>query len=118
MSRVHRAAWVLPIAGPPIRDGWVAVANGRIAALGHWGQTPVSGSSGSEHWGQTPMEGPAPQVAILPGLVNAHAHLELSWMRGMVPPGDSMPAWAARLIGVRRAAGADAPAPIADAVAE
>jgi cytosine/adenosine deaminase-related metal-dependent hydrolase len=71
--------------------------------------------SAFEHWGQTPI---SEAVAILPGLVNAHAHLELSWMRGMVLPGDSMPEWAARLIGVRRAAGADAPAPIADAVAE
>ena len=118
MPQLHRAAWVLPIAGPPIRDGWVAVADGRIAALGQWGQTPTSGSgqlSAFEHWGQTPINGP---VAILPGLVNAHAHLELSWMRKMVPPGDSMPEWAARLIGVRRAAGADAPAPIADAIAE
>ena len=29
---VHRAAWVLPIAAPPIRDGWVAVDGGRIVA--------------------------------------------------------------------------------------
>ena len=30
----YRAAWVLPIAGPPIRDGWVAVDGGRIVAYG------------------------------------------------------------------------------------
>jgi cytosine/adenosine deaminase-related metal-dependent hydrolase len=108
MLEVHRAAWVLPIAGPPIRNGWVSVDAGRIAAVGSWGQTPLSGSGIG---GQTP-------IVILPGLVNAHVHLELSWMRGMVPPGDAMPAWAARLIGVRRAAGADAPGPIADAIAD
>jgi cytosine/adenosine deaminase-related metal-dependent hydrolase len=101
MPHVHRAAWVLPIAGPPIRRGWVSVAGGKIVDVGDESQTPVGGP-----------------VAILPGLVNAHVHLELSWMRGRVPPGDAMPAWAARLIGVRRAAGADAVEPIADAIAE
>ena len=42
------------------------------------------------------------KVALLPGLVNAHTHLELSWMAGRVPPADSMDAWIQTLLSVRR----------------
>src|SRR5215510_9116748 len=99
----YRAAWVLPICARPIAGGVVSVDRDRVAAVG-------------------PHEGGAVEdlgnVAILPGLVNAHTHLELSWMRGRVPPGTSMPAWARTLIGLRRElAGAPDPVePIADAV--
>ena len=87
MSHVHRASWVLPVDAPPIRDGCVEVDNGRIVAVG--AAEPRGASC-------------EPRVAILPALVNAHTHLELSWMRGRVPPGDAMPAWAARLISERQ----------------
>ncbi len=39
-------------------------------------------------------------------------------MRGSIPPGDSMPAWASRLIAMRSAEGRDRPGPAADAVRE
>jgi cytosine/adenosine deaminase-related metal-dependent hydrolase len=83
----YRAAWVVPISGRPIEGGVVSVERGVIAGVGAY----EDGSADD-----------LGRVAILPGLVNAHTHLELSWMRGQVPPNASMPAWARQLIGVRR----------------
>ena len=54
----------------------------------------------------------------MPALVNAHVHLELSWMRGVVPPAASMPAWASRLVAIRRDAVDEPIQPIRDAIAE
>lgn len=45
-------------------------------------------------------------AVIVPGLVNAHTHLELSWMAGRVPPKPSMAQWIRELMSVR-AAGPD-----------
>jgi cytosine/adenosine deaminase-related metal-dependent hydrolase len=88
---LHRAAWVVPIAGPVIRDGWVGVDAGRIVASG-------PGASGGVE-ALPPFErGPH---AILPALVNAHTHLELSYMRGLVPAAASFDAWVRALISLR-----------------
>lgn len=106
MVAVYRAAWVLPIALPPVRDGWVAVADGRITALGGPSSTPPS----------TPRTTDLGSRAILPGLVNAHTHLELSWMAGQVAPSSSMPAWAAQLMTLRAAVRDEPVPPTADAV--
>src|SRR3954447_11592051 len=98
MTTVHRAAWVLPIVAPPIRGGFVAIEHGRIVDVGSDSRADV------------------PNVAILPGLVNAHTHLELSWMEGEIPPGEAMPAWAGRLIGLRRTKDHDPREPIVNAI--
>lgn len=42
------------------------------------------------------------EVALAPGLVNAHAHLELSFCAGRLTPGGSFPRWIAALLEQRR----------------
>ncbi len=86
----YRARWILPITAPPVRDGWVDVAGDAIHAVG--GRGAVS-----------PYDPPVAEidlgdVALLPGLVNAHTHLELSGHGDASPPAESMPAWARTLV--------------------
>lgn len=85
----YRAAWVVPVAGRPIRDGWVAVERGRIVATGR-GHDPSTA------------ELDLGDVAVLPGLVNAHTHLELSYLRARVPAADAFVAWIRGVMAARR----------------
>jgi cytosine/adenosine deaminase-related metal-dependent hydrolase len=110
---LYRAAWVLPIAQPPIRGGWVTIHGGRIQAVGSAAHAPPV-----ERSAETFETVDLGNVAILPGLVNAHTHLELSWMRNQVPPADSMPAWAARLMALRRTVSEEPAVPTVDAAHE
>jgi aminodeoxyfutalosine deaminase len=84
-----RAAWVLPVAGRPIRDGWVGVSEGRIAAVG----SDRSATAGEED---------LQSVALLPGLVNAHTHLELSYLRDQVPAAPAFVTWIRGVMAARR----------------
>jgi len=91
------------MSSPPIRGGVVSVERDLIVGVNDSADGEVT-DLGS--------------VAILPGLVNAHTHLELSWMRGQVPPGGSMPAWASKLMALRRSVSHEPPEPIVDAIRE
>ena len=106
ITRYH-AGWVVPIAGRPIRDGWVDVDGGVVTAIGR------SAGGGSARRRYVDLRA----CAILPGLVNAHVHLELSGLRHQVQPAPSMPLWVRRMT-ARRAAGAPDQAAIERAVAE
>lgn len=86
---VYRAGWVCPIARAPIRNGWVAIDNGRIAAVGNPGETCPSGARDLG------------EVVMMPALVNAHTHLELSWLRGRVPPAHDFVGWIKQLFMTR-----------------
>jgi cytosine/adenosine deaminase-related metal-dependent hydrolase len=72
------AAWVAPMTGAPIREAGVVFSNGRIEAVG--GTTElrtIYPDAEIEEMGD---------AVILPGLVNAHTHLELSHIsRGWRP---------------------------------
>jgi aminodeoxyfutalosine deaminase len=90
---VHRADWVLPIASPPVRGGWVAVEGGRVIASGPSSAPPPDAGVAA------PFDG---ACVILPALVNAHTHLELSHLRQRVPPAASFGEWVSNLISLRR----------------
>src|SRR6478752_6099679 len=74
MSRTFTARWVFPVGGPPLERGTVTVAGDRIEAV-----EPRGVRSANEDLGN---------AAIIPGLVNAHTHLDLSGARGLIPPTD------------------------------
>lgn len=92
----YRAGWLLPISQPPIRDAWLRTEGGRIVAFGP-----------SRPGDFTPLdEIDLGEVAVLPGLVNAHTHLELSWMRGRIPAAGSFPDWIRSVVALRSQVGA------------
>ena len=86
----YRARYVVPVATPPIVDGVVAVDGDRIAYVGPSAAAPP---------GRTVDLGYA---LLLPGLVNAHTHLELTGMRGFLEDLDFR-SWILRLTTAKRA---------------
>ncbi len=91
------AAWVVPVDRPPIRNGRVSVSDGRIVAV----DAPPARADRS-----APIRNLG-EVVLLPGLVNAHTHIELSWMRGRVPPAGAFTQWVRQLFAVRGMAAAE-----------
>ena len=76
------ADWIVPVDKPPIRGGILRGRGGLIEAVG----TPHTVSYATSHRDLG-------SVAILPGLINAHTHLELSHLRGKLPPRRPMTQW-------------------------
>jgi len=84
----YHARWVLPISSPPIRDGTVVELAGRIVYVGPRDDAP----SGTDR--------DLGDCALIPGLVNAHTHLELTVFRGLLED-LSFREWIARLQGAK-----------------
>lgn len=81
------ADWVLPISDAPIGGGAVAIDGRRIVSVG--------ARDGSEDIALG-------RVAVLPGLVNAHTHLELSYLHGRISPASSFLEWVRPMLAARR----------------
>src|SRR5256885_6118442 len=72
-----RAGSVHPVTAPPITDGAVLVADdGRIAAVAAHAQVPDPPGARRVEF---------PDAVLVPGLVNAHTHLELTHLAGRNP---------------------------------
>jgi len=91
---IYRARWIIPVEGPPLEHGFLAVEQGRVAALGPGEQIESLGASQAtvHELGDT---------VLLPGFVNAHTHLELTSYHDRLSPGPLWP-WLEGLIALRR----------------
>ena len=70
-SITYASRWILPIDGAPIEDGEIVIENGLIAEV----RPRRAAANECRDFGN---------AALLPGLVNAHTHLEYSVLRGFL----------------------------------
>src|SRR6185437_3412931 len=82
------ARWIFPVSGPPLPGGTVTIAGERIVAVEAHGQRRPNMDLG--------------EVAVLPGLVNAHTHLDLTGLRGKCAPTADFTGWLRQVIAHRR----------------
>jgi cytosine/adenosine deaminase-related metal-dependent hydrolase len=65
------ARWIVPVSRPPIERGTLTILGDRIIALGSTASGRVDLDLG--------------EAVVLPGLVNAHTHLDLTGLAGVAP---------------------------------
>ncbi len=89
---ILRARTVLPVTLPPIEDGAVCISEGRILAAGRWKDLRRLFPDTTTDLGE---------VLLLPGLVNAHCHLDYTDMAGQLAPPKLFPDWIKGLLGLK-----------------
>lgn len=82
---IIRARAVVTMDGAPIENGAVAVSGGKIHAVGSWQDLRREARDG-----QVVDVG---ECALLPGLINAHCHLDYTVLRGRVARQASFTSW-------------------------
>jgi 5-methylthioadenosine/S-adenosylhomocysteine deaminase len=93
MTRYH-ARWIVPVSAPPLAHGTLVERAGRIVWVGPRDVAPARTAD------ETDVD--LGDAVLLPGLVNAHCHLELTAMRGFLD-GLDFREWVLRLTAGRRA---------------
>ena len=81
---IVRACTVVTMDGPPIENGAVAVSGNRIVDVGRFDDLKTRNAGNTLDLGE--------QV-LLPGLINAHCHLDYTCLRGKIPPQKSFTEW-------------------------
>ena len=88
--KVISARWVVPVERPPIADGAIALDDdGTVRAVGTRAAVRAEFSAAPEE---------RAEGVLVPGLVIAHCHLELSALAEVVPGGDGLVPWASALM--------------------
>jgi len=97
-THIISARWLLPISAPPIENGWVRLRDQTVVEIGR-GQPPGRPAD--------PNRTDLGDAVLLPGLVNAHTHLEFSGLAEPIgAPGVSLPDWIVQVV-AKRAGDAD-----------
>jgi aminodeoxyfutalosine deaminase len=81
---IVRARAVVTMDGPPIENGAVAISGDRIVDVGRFDEVKTSNSGTVVDLGEQ---------ALLPGLINAHCHLDYTCLRGKIPRQQSFTNW-------------------------
>jgi aminodeoxyfutalosine deaminase len=81
---ILRARTILPISQPPIENGAITISGNRIRAVGSWEDLKSEADEKVLDLGE---------VILLPGLVNAHCHLDYTDMAGELPPPKTFTDW-------------------------
>src|SRR5712692_8236451 len=82
------ARWIFPVEDAPLERGTITVAGRHIVNI----DPPACRRADFD----------VGNAAILPGLVNAHTHLDLTGLRGRVPPISDFTAWLRAVMSHRR----------------
>jgi len=81
---IVRARTVVTIDGAPIENGAVAVSGNRIVDVGRFAEIKTRNAGKTVDLGEK---------VLLPGLINAHCHLDYTCLRGKIPPQKSFTDW-------------------------
>lgn len=85
-TTAYRARWIVPVDARPVEDGVLLVADGRImSVIDRWSKPCVDLGN----------------VALIPGLVNCHTHLEFSLLKQPIEPFQPFPDWIRAVIRYR-----------------
>src|SRR5438045_3954505 len=82
---IIRARVVVTMDGSPLENGAVVVAGDRIADVGKFPEIA------KRHSGEETLD--LGEQALLPGLINAHCHLDYTGLRGKIPRPKSFTDW-------------------------
>ena len=95
---ILRARTILPISQPPIENGAVVISGNKITAVGAWKNLSVGRVSSRA--GEIIDLG---ETILLPGLVNAHCHLDYTDMAGQLPPPKTFTDWIPQILAAKSA---------------
>jgi cytosine/adenosine deaminase-related metal-dependent hydrolase len=89
---IIRAKVVVTMEGPPIANGGIAVNEGKIVDVGTFDEVKTRNAGEVVDLGDS---------ALLPGLINAHCHLDYTCLRGKIPRPKSFADWIRAINGAK-----------------